>query len=111
MGKKLYVGNLPYSASDSALQELFSQAGKVESVKIITDRSTGLAKGFCFIEMTNDQEATEAIKKFNGMEFEGRTLTVAEARPQSPRQGGGGFRRNQNDRRGSSSDTSNRKRW
>jgi len=91
MGKKLYVGNLPFSVTEEVLHKSFSQVGTVESVKIITDRSTGLPKGFAFVEMSNDQEAAEAITKFNGSDYEGRALTVAEARPQEPR-GNTGFR-------------------
>jgi cold-inducible RNA-binding protein len=95
MGKKLYVGNLPFSATDEALQEIFSQAGNVQSAKIITDRGTGRSKGFGFVEMSSDQEASDAIQKFNGAEYGGRNMTVAEARPMAPREdrGGGGGRR------------------
>ena len=92
MGKKLYVGNLPFSATDSSLEQLFSQAGTVESAKIITDRDTGRSKGFGFVEMGSDGEATEAITKFNGQDYDGRAMTVSEARPQAPRESrGGGF--------------------
>lgn len=100
MGKRLYVGNLPFSANDDALQQLFAQAGSVESAKVITDRATGRSKGFGFVEMSNDQEATDAIGKFNGTDFQGRAINVSEARPQAPREdrfgggrgpGGGGF--------------------
>ena len=90
MGKKLFVGNLPFSATESALSQLFSEAGKVDSCKIITDRDTGRSKGFCFIEMSSDSEAATAISKFNSYELEGRALTVNEARPQERREGGGG---------------------
>lgn len=90
MGKKLYVGNLPYSATDDVLFDTFSQCGKVESVKIITDRDTGRSKGFGFVEMSSDAEATEAIQKLNGADYEGRSMTVSEARPMTPREGGGG---------------------
>jgi RNA recognition motif-containing protein len=92
MGKKLYVGNLPFSATDDSLMEVFSQAGQVESAKIITDRDTGRSKGFGFVEMSTDEEAQQAITKFNGVDFEGRSLTVTEARPMAPREGGGGGR-------------------
>ena len=93
MGKKLYVGNLPFNVNDDALHEVFSQAGNVESAKIIMDRDTGRSKGFGFVEMSNDQEAADAISKFNGAEYGGRAMTVAEARPMAPREerGGGGF--------------------
>ena len=92
MGNKLYVGNLPFSASDDSLREMFAQAGQVDSAKVITDRDTGRSKGFGFVEMSTDQEAQNAITKFNGADFEGRSLTVNEARPMVPREGGGGGR-------------------
>jgi len=95
MGKKLYVGNLPFNTTDESLQEIFSQAGSVQSAKIITDRDTGRSKGFGFVEMSSDQEAADAIQKFNGAEYGGRNMTVAEARPMAPREdrgGGGGHR-------------------
>ena len=95
MGKKLYVGNLPFSADDSSLTDLFSQAGTVDSVRIVSDRETGRSRGFGFVEMSTDQEATDAIQKFNGAEYGGRNMTVAEARPMAPREdrgGGGGHR-------------------
>ena len=90
MGKKLYVGNLPFSATEGSVNDLFAGAGNVESVKLITDRETGRSKGFCFVEMATDEEASAAIEKYNGQEFEGRPLTVSEARPMQPRSGGGG---------------------
>src|ERR1051325_10433876 len=92
MGKKLYVGNLPFNTTDESLQEIFSQAGAVNSATIITDRDTGRSKGFGFVEMSSDQEAADAITKFNGTSFEGRTITVNEARPKVPREDGGGGR-------------------
>ena len=92
MGKKLYVGNLPFTATDDALRQIFEQVGTVESAKVITDRDTGRSKGFGFVEMANDQEATDAITRFNGADLEGRAMTVNEARPMVPRhnRGGGG---------------------
>src|SRR5215470_2644791 len=93
MGKKLYVGNLPFNTTDESLQEIFGQAGNVQSAKIITDRDTGRSKGFGFVEMSTDQEAADAIQKFNGAEYGGRNMTVAEARPMAPREGGGGGHR------------------
>jgi len=90
MSNKLYVGSLPYSVNDESLSKLFSTYGTVESAKVITDRETGLSKGFGFVEMASAQEATEAINNLNGSSFEGRTLTVSVARPQAPREGGGG---------------------
>jgi RNA recognition motif-containing protein len=96
MGKKLYVGNLPYTVDDAALESQFSQIGKVESARVITDRDSGRSKGFGFVEMSSDDEATQAIEKLNGFSMGGRNLTVSEARPQPPREGGrgggGGFR-------------------
>jgi RNA recognition motif-containing protein len=92
MSNKLYVGSLPYSVNDEILTQIFTPYGTVESAKVITDRETGLSKGFGFVEMANEQEAAEAIKNLNGSGYEGRTLTVSNARPQAPREGGGGFR-------------------
>jgi RNA recognition motif-containing protein len=89
MGKKLYVGNLPYSATDSTLQQHFSQVGTVESAKVIMDRDSGRSKGFGFVEMSSEQEATDAIEKLNGQQMDGRPLNISEARPQAPREGGG----------------------
>src|SRR5215468_3396009 len=89
MGNKLYVGNLPFSATDDSLREMFGQVGQVESARIITDRDTGRSKGFGFVEMATEQEASEAIKRFNGKDLDGRALTVNEARPMAPREGGG----------------------
>ena len=90
MGKKLYVGNLPFSTTDDALQEIFAQAGNVQSAKVITDRDTGRSKGFGFVEMSTEQEAADAISKFNGTDLGGRSITVNEARPKAPREGGFG---------------------
>lgn len=98
MGKKLYVGNLPFSTTDDSLRSMFSQVGTVESAKVITDRDTGRSKGFGFVEMSTEQEAADAIGKMNGLDQEGRALKVSEAKPQTPREGrgggggGGGFR-------------------
>lgn len=92
MGKKLYVGNLPYSIDDSTLESHFAAVGKVESARVITDRDTGRSKGFGFVEMSSDDEATKAIESLNGQALGGRAVTVSEARPQAPREGGGGGR-------------------
>ena len=81
MAKRLYVGGLPYSTTTESFKSAFAQAGSVESANIIIDRATGRSKGFGFIEMSNDEEAQAAIEMWNGKEFEGRTLTVNEARP------------------------------
>ena len=93
MGKKLYIGNLPYSATEQVLVDTFTECGTVESAKIIVDRESGRSKGFGFVEMSTDAEAQEAINKFNGAEWEGRAMTVNEARPMAPRENnrGGGF--------------------
>jgi RNA recognition motif-containing protein len=88
MGKKLYVGNLTYSVTDSTLAQLFSPHGTVQSAQVIMDRDTGRSKGFGFVEMGSDQEAQAAIAALNGKEVEGRALTVNEARPKT--EGGGG---------------------
>jgi cold-inducible RNA-binding protein len=85
MGNKLYVGGLSYSTTEDSLSQAFSQAGNVISAKIITDKMTGRSKGFGFVEMSNADEAGTAISMWNGKEFEGRTLTVNEARPQEER--------------------------
>lgn len=96
MGKKLYVGNLPFSATDQVLGDTFAQCGTVESAKIIVDRDTGRSKGFGFVEMSTEAEAADAISKFNGVDFDGRQMTVSEAKPMAPREnrgfGGGGGR-------------------
>jgi RNA recognition motif-containing protein len=103
MGKKLYVGNLPFSATDQVLADTFAQCGKVESAKIIMDRDSGRSKGFGFVEMSTDEEAQQAISKLNGVDYEGRAMTVNEARPMEPRSGGfggGGGRGGDRDRGG-----------
>jgi len=81
MNKRLYVGGLSYDTTESALKDLFSGVGKVESVAIIVDRVSGRSKGFGFVEMTSEEDAKEAIEKLNGIELDGRNITVAEARP------------------------------
>ncbi len=92
MGKKLYVGNLPFSATDQILADTFAQCGTVESSKIIMDRETGRSKGFGFVEMSTDAEAADVISKFNGADYDGRAMTVNEAKPMEPRDNrGGGF--------------------
>src|SRR5262245_41729982 len=96
MAKKLYVGNLPYSATQAQIQELFSQAGEITEINLITDRYTGQPKGFAFVEMASESDATEAIKRFNGYSFDNRTLNVSEARPREERSGGSGGNRGGN---------------
>jgi len=88
MGKKLYVGNLSYDVTDSALEQMFAPHGTVQSAQVIMDRDTGRSKGFGFVEMGSDQEAQAAITALNGKEVDGRSLTVNEARPKT--EGGGG---------------------
>ncbi|HEX3184245.1 MAG TPA: RNA-binding protein [Pyrinomonadaceae bacterium] len=90
MSKKLYVGNLAFQTTSQDLQQLFAQAGTVESASVIEDRDTGQSKGFAFVEMSTDDEAAAAIEQFNGKEVSGRTLKVNEARPRENRSGGGG---------------------
>ena len=92
MGKKLYVGNLSYDVDSSALEQMFSAHGSVQSAQIINDRDTGRSKGFGFVEMSSDAEAQAAIGAMNGHESGGRALTVNEAKPREdrPRGGGGG---------------------
>ena len=93
MATKLYVGGLPYSVQEDALKELFAQAGSVTSAVIIMDKMSGRSKGFGFVEMATAEEAANAISMFNDQEFEGRKLTVNEARPMEarpPRTGGNG---------------------
>jgi len=92
MGKKLYVGNLPYGVTDGDLQQLFEPHGTVESAQVIMDRDTGRSKGFGFVEMGSDQEAQAAVAALNGHEMEGRPLTVNEARPKPEGGRGGGGR-------------------
>lgn len=86
MSAKLYVGNLDYTVTGDQLTEMFSQAGKVVSATVITDRYSGRSKGFGFVEMNSDDEAKKAIETFNGKDFQGRNLIVNEARPQEPRE-------------------------
>ena len=91
MSKKIYVGNLSFQSSENDINDLFTQFGEVESVKIITDRDTGRSKGFGFVEMSDDS-AEKAISQLNGKELNGRALTVNEARPMVKRDFGGGGR-------------------
>ncbi len=92
MAQKIYVGNLPYSATENEVQELFGEYGEVLSVALPTDRETGRARGFGFVEMANEA-AAKAISAVNGKDFGGRTLNVNEARPRESRGGGdrGGY--------------------
>ena len=90
MNNKLYVGGLAYSVTDGQLQELFSAHGSVESAKVIADKFTGQSRGFGFVEMGSGSEAQAAISALNGTQYEGRSLVVNEAKPQTSRNGGGG---------------------
>lgn len=98
MATKLYIGGLPYSATDDALKEHFSQAGTVTSASVVIDRMSGRSRGFGFVEMSTDEEAKNAVSMFHGKDFGGRTLTVNEARPMAPRapRSGGGYNRGGN---------------
>lgn len=89
MNKKLYVGNLPYSATEAQIRSLFEQVGEIVNVAIITDRETGRSKGFGFVEMETVEGAQEAIKRFNEYSMDNRKLVVNEARPREERSGGG----------------------
>jgi len=96
MGRKLYVGNLPYSATEQSLREAFAASGTVDSVSLITDRDTGQSKGFAFVEMSSDSEAQTATQAMNGKMLDGRQIKVNEAKPRENRGGsrgggGGGF--------------------
>ncbi len=93
MGKKLYVGNLPDSATEPDLSDKFAACGTVDSVKLITDRDTGRSRGFGFIEMASDAEAQAAIDSLNGTDYEGRPMKVNEARTLRKVHGGGRYRR------------------
>lgn len=90
MSKKLYVGNLSYQVNNSSLEEMFSQFGRVQSAEVVQDRDTGRSKGFGFVEMADDNAANDAIRDMNEKEYDGRPLTVNEARPREARSGGGG---------------------
>src|SRR5258706_14457 len=90
MGTKLFVGNLSFDVTENDLQDLFAQAGTVNSVNVMQDRATGKPRGFGFVEMASEEDMTKAISMFNGKDFKGRALTVNEARPREERGGGGG---------------------
>jgi RNA recognition motif-containing protein len=86
--KNIFVGNLPFSATEDALRDLFSPLGELQQVRIMTDRDTGKSRGFAFVEMVQDEEAAKAIATLNGKDFGGRALTINEARPKPARSGG-----------------------
>ena len=92
MGRRLYVGNLPYETGEAELQELFARAGTIDNVKVVRDMATGRARGFAFVEMSTDAEAQKAITELHQFQVGGRGLTVNEARPRES-SGGGGFGR------------------
>ena len=94
MSTKLFVGNLSFQTTSADLQEMFSQAGTVQSASVIEDRETGRSRGFAFVEMSTNDEAAAAISQFNGKEISGRALKVNEAKPRENRTGGGGGGRN-----------------
>ena len=100
MSAKLYVGNLAFRTTNQELQQLFGQAGTVQSASVVEDRDTGRSRGFAFVEMSNEEEATSAIAQFNGKELGGRALKVNEAKPRENRGGGGGGRGFSNNRGG-----------
>src|SRR5262249_52146111 len=89
MGRKLYVGNLPFEMGEAELEALFARVGSVDSVNLVRDQLTGRARGFAFVEMSSDEEAQKAIQELNASQVGGRSLTVNEARPKAPRSGGG----------------------
>jgi RNA recognition motif-containing protein len=89
MGRKLYVGNLPYSATEQSLREAFAASGTVDTVSLITDRDTGQSKGFAFVEMASDREAQAATEAMNGKMLDGRQIKVNEAKPREKGGGGG----------------------
>ena len=97
MGRKLYVGNLPYSATEQALTEKFGEHGTVDSMKLITDRTTGQSKGFGFVEMSRDSEAQAAMAALDGADYDGRPMKVNEAKPENKKRDDsrGGFGRGQ----------------
>jgi len=90
MGKRLYVGNMSFNTTEPDLRDLFAQFGTVEDAKLVTDRDTGRPRGFGFVEMSTDAEATAAIENLNGKEFQGRALNVNEAQERGASRGGGG---------------------
>ena len=90
MGRKLFVGNLPFTTGEAELQDLFEQAGAIESVRVMRDQATGRARGFAFVEMQTDEDAQKAITQFNGTDMGGRQLVVNEARPKPEFAGSGG---------------------
>ena len=111
MSTKLYVGNLAFQTTSQELQDLFASAGTVQSASVVEDRDTGRSRGFAFVEMSSQEEATSAIEQFNGKEIGGRALKVNEAKPRENR-GGGGFGGGRNgDRSGGNYGRDRQPRW
>ena len=106
MGKKLYVGNIPFTSTEDEIKNLFAPCGTVATATVITDRETGRSRGFCFVEMADDSQAADAISKLNGTDFGGRKLVVNEARERESRPRG-----NFNDRSGNRNDRGGRQQY
>jgi cold-inducible RNA-binding protein len=111
MSTKLYVGNLAFQTTNQELEQLFGQAGTVQSASVVEDRDTGRSRGFAFVEMSSQDEATSAIEQFNGKEVGGRALKVNEAKPRENRGGGRGFSENRGGGYGASGGRRSEPRW
>ena len=111
MSTKLYVGNLAFQTTTQELQDLFGQAGTVHSASVVEDRDTGRSRGFAFVEMSSEDEATSAIAQFNGKELGGRALKVNEAKPRENRGGSGGFGGNRGGGYGGNGGRRSESRW
>ena len=111
MSTKLYVGNLAFQTTSQDLEQLFGQAGTVQSASVVEDRDTGRSRGFAFVEMSSEEEATSAIEQFNGKEVGGRALKVNEAKPRENRGGGRGFNDNRSDGYGGNGGRRSEARW
>ncbi|RPI57865.1 MAG: RNA-binding protein [Acidobacteria bacterium] len=111
MSRKLFVGNLPFTTGENELQDMFGQAGTIESVRVMRDMATGRARGFAFVEMQSDEEAQAAIDRFNGADLGGRALVVNEARPKTNGGGGGGYGGDRGDRGGRGGHRRSEPRW
>jgi RNA recognition motif-containing protein len=111
MSTKLYVGNLAFQTTSQDLEQLFGQAGTVQSASVVEDRETGRSRGFAFVEMSSESEATSAIEQFNGKEVGGRALKVNEAKPRENRSGGRGFSDNRGGGYGGNGGRRSESRW
>ena len=111
MGRKLFVGNLPFTTGETELQDLFTQVGAIESVRVMRDNATGRARGFAFVEMQTEEDAQAAIQKLNGADLGGRALVVNEARPKPEFAGAGGGGRDRGDRGGRGGSRRSEPRW